>query len=189
MATWIPTGTMDTAGEPEAARQALLVARALDGDAGAFAELYRSHYRRIYALVLRLTADAGRAEDLTQETFISAWRRLADFRGDARFSTWLHRIAVNTTLSDQRRHRPWLTWMRDSPDVLPDVADVPRCGGLARDLDAAIARLPERARQVFVLVDVEGHSHEETARLLGIRPGTSKAHLFRARELLREMLS
>jgi len=186
------TGSMADTGppaDPEAARQALLVTRARAGDAAAFAELYRSNHRRIYALILRLTADAGRAEELTQDAFVSAWRRLADFRGDARFSTWLHRIAVNTTLSDQRRHRPWLVWLRDSPDVLPDVADEPRCAGLARDLDAAIARLPERARQVFVLVDVEGHSHEEAARLLGIRAGTSKAHLFRARELLREMLS
>jgi RNA polymerase sigma-70 factor, ECF subfamily len=181
----------DTAGKAAmlATAQAMLVDRARAGDTAAFADLYRDHYRRVYALTLRLTADPGRAEELTQDTFVSAWRRLADFRGDAQFSTWLHRIAVNTVVSYQRRHRPWISWLRDNPESLPEVAVEAPSAGLARDLDGAIARLPERARQVFVLVDVEGHTHEEAGQLLGMAAGTSKAHLFRARALLREYLS
>jgi RNA polymerase sigma-70 factor, ECF subfamily len=166
--------------------QAMLVARARAGETAAFEALYRSHHRRVYALTLRLTADPGRAEELTQDAFVNAWQRLAEFRGDARFSTWLHRIAVNVVISSQRRNRPWIDRLRD-PDSLPEAA-VPDTA-LALDLDAAIARLPQRARQVFVLVDVEGCSHQEAATLLGMAEGTSKAHLFRARALLREMLA
>jgi RNA polymerase sigma-70 factor, ECF subfamily len=179
----------DSAAQPDRPANEMLVARARAGDAAAFADLYRDHYRRIYALTLRLTADSGRAEELTQDTFVKAWRNLAKFRGEAQFSTWLHRIAVNTVVAYQRRHRPWLTWLRDNPEAPPEVAVEPVPAGLARDLEGAIARLPERARQVFVLVDVEGHSHEEAGRMLGMATGTSKAHLFRARTILRELLS
>lgn len=173
----------------ERSDEAALVDRARGGDAAAFADLYRSNYRRVYALTLRLTADPGRAEELTQDAFINAWRRLGDFRGDAQFSTWLHRIAVNTAISHQRRHGPWLAWLRDNPASLPDVSDPRPADGLALDLESAIARLPERARQVFVLVDVEGYTHEEAGQMLKMAIGTSKAHLFRARALLREILA
>lgn len=166
-----------------------LIERARAGDTGAFAELYRGHHRRIYALCLRLTADVGRAEELTQDTFVHAWQSLERFRGAAQFSTWLHRIAVNTVLSEQRRHGRWFGWLRDMPEEAPELADPSTPAGLSLDLETAIARLPARARQVFVLVDVEGYSHEEAAAALAIAVGTSKAHLFRARSLLRGMLS
>ena len=164
----------------------LALARAQAGDAGAFARLYRDHHRRIYALCLRLSADRSTAEELTQDTFVKAWQRLDGFRGDARFSTWLHRIAVNTAISHRRRHA-WLSLRPDSDDAAP--TDVEPPPGLVRDLDRAIARLPPRARHVFVLIDVEGYSHAEAAAALGMAVGTSKAHLHRARELLRGFLS
>ena len=166
-----------------------LVERAQAGDVSAFAGLYQQHHRRIYALCLRMTADTGLAEDLTQDTFVQAWRNLGDYRGNARFSTWLHRIAVNAVLSLQRRHSPWLIWRRIPMEDHPEPADptLPPDGML--DLENAIARLPMRARQVFVLVDIEGYSHQEAATTLDVAVGTSKAHLFRARSLLKEMLS
>jgi len=171
-------------GDDEETRLAL--ARAQVGDASAFARLYRDHHRRIYALCLRLTADRGAAEELTQDTFVKAWQRLDGFRGEARFSTWLHRIAVNTAISHRRR-QAWLSLRPAFDDDAP--ADSAPQPGLTRDLDRAIAKLPTRARHVFVLIDVEGYSHEEASSALGMAVGTSKAHLHRARELLRGMLS
>jgi len=166
----------------------LLVARAQAGDKAAFAVLYRAHVARVHALCRRMTGDVGLAEELTQDAFLQAWRQLHGFRGDARFATWLHRVAVNTVLSWQRKHGPWLRWLRSDRGEVPE-QPLEESPGLARDLDAAISRLPMRARQVFVLADVEGHTHEEVAGLLGINVGTSKSQLFRARELLRGMLT
>jgi RNA polymerase sigma-70 factor (ECF subfamily) len=163
-----------------------LLERARAGDVRAFEALYRIHHRRVYALCRRLVADGGLAEELTQDTFVKAWRALGEFRGDARLATWLRRIAVNTVVSYQRRHGPWLDWLRRRTDP-PEAGDA-RDGAAARDLERAIARLPPRARQVFVLMDVEGHSHEEAAALLGMAIGTSKAQLHRARQLLRGFL-
>lgn len=165
---------------------AATVARARAGDTVAFTELYGRHHRRIYALCTRLLGDRGLAEEMTQDAFVKAWRALPTFRGDAKFATWLARVAVNTVLSYQRRHGPWLKWLRGG-DV-PDEPAVDANPGGRRDLEHAITRLPLRARQVFVLVDVEGHTHEEAAALLGMAVGTSKAQLFRARKLLRGFL-
>ncbi len=178
-----------TISEPESRDDtSLLVARAQAGDKTAFALLYRSHVARVHALCRRMIGDVGLAEELTQDAFVQAWQQLHNFRGDARFSTWLHRVAVNTVLSWQRKHGPWLRWLRSDRGEVPE-QPVEESPGVRRDLDAAIARLPLRARQVFVLLDVEGHTHEEAADLLGINVGTSKSQLFRARELLRGMLT
>ena len=166
---------------------ALLIARTQAGDRAAFAALYRANHRRIYALCVRLCGDRHLAEELTQEAFIRAWEQLHTYRAEARFSTWLHRVAVNVVLTWQRKHKPWLRRV-GSEDELPETA-VHETPDKTRDLEGAISRLPERARQVFVLMDIEGYRHEETAGLLGIAVGTSKAQLFRAREHLRGMLS
>lgn len=169
---------------------ALAVARAQAGDKAAFAQIYRSQHRRVYALCVRLLGDRQLAEELAQDAFIKAWQQLHSFRGDAKFSTWLHRVTVNAVISYQRKHKSWLRWLKtgSGDDEIPEslLHETP---GEARDLEAAIATLPERARQVFVLMDIEGYSHEETATLLGIAEGTSKAQLFRARELLRKCLA
>lgn len=176
------------AAQPGDPAEAERIEAARGGDEAAFAALYRDHVGRVHALCLRLLADRALAEDLTQEAFVQAWRRLGSFRGDARFATWLHRLTMNTVITYQRRHGPWLTWLRAAPTAAPEPAD-PASPASRLDLDAAIARLPQRARQVFVLVDVEGYSHEQAGEALGIAVGTSKAQLHRARQLLRETLS
>ncbi len=164
-----------------------LVARAQDGDEGAFALLYRHTHKRVYASCVRLLGDRQLAEELTQDTFIKAWQQLKTYRAEAQFTTWLTRVAINCVISYQRKHGPWLKWLRSGDDDIPEVSEHEQ-HGLRRDLDAAIAKLPMRARQVFVLVDVEGYTHEEAAELLHIASGTSKAQLFRARDLLRGWL-
>jgi RNA polymerase sigma-70 factor (ECF subfamily) len=118
---------------------------------------------RVYALCLRLTTESSTAEELTQEAFVRAWQRLAKFRGDSQFATWLHRLTVNVVCDHQRRARPWRKFWVDT-EAVTEVAEIPAFSTEARlDLDAAIQRLPERARTVFVLHDVEGWQHEEIA--------------------------
>ena len=153
-----------------------------------FETLYREHLGRIYALCLRLTGHPALAEDCTQECFIAAWRALPAFEGRSRLSTWLHRIAVNTVLTQRRRRsgdalREAGT-LDDATLALPGSAEA--SGTL--DVEAAMERLPQGARDVLVLVGVYGHSHEEAAAMLGIATGTSKAQLHRARRLLAQQL-
>lgn len=165
------------------------VRRAQAGDHDAFAVLYRAHVGRIHALCLRLEGDSARAAELTQDVFVRAWQRLGTFRGESSFATWLHRLAVNVVLSDRRsafrRGRRLLS--TGEPERFERASECP--AGADLDLEGAIARLPAGARAVFVLHDVEGYTHEEIADSAGIAPGTSKAQLFRARRLLREMLN
>ena len=168
-----------------------LVSRARGGDLDAFETLYRTHHGRIYGLCLRMVADPHRAEDLTQEAFIRAWEKLAQFRGESAFATWLHRLTVNVVLGDLRSRGRWASQqveISDSP-ALETAATPPRPTRKKVDLERAIAELPPQARTVFVLFDIEGYRHNEIARLTGISEGTSKAHLHRARKLLRKALS
>jgi RNA polymerase sigma-70 factor (ECF subfamily) len=169
-----------------------LVARAQTGDQTAFRDLYRRHAGRVYALCLRLTGggDVAAAEERTQDVFVRLWDKLASFRGESAFSSWLHRLAVNVVLNEQRtRGRRESRVMPADPEILdqrdPGRTDV---AGVSIDLERAIATLPEGAREVFVLYDIEGYGHAEIAELVGIAVGTSKAQLFRARRLLRGML-
>jgi len=162
---------------------------AQQGDQEAFAQLYRAHAGRVYALCLRLAGDAVEARRLTQDVFVRAWERLGLFRGDSAFSTWLHRLAVNVILADRRAAGRRLK-------RVVTATDAPVHDGPARqqwsperlDLERAIAELPPGARAVFVLHEIEGYGHEEIAALTGIAVGTSKAQLHRARRLLREAL-
>ncbi len=162
--------------------------RAQAGDHEAFALLYRAHVARIYGLCLRLEGDSVRAGELTQDVFVRAWERLRTFRGESSFGTWLHRLAVNVVLSDRRSafRRARRVLSTDAPEQYERAELAEPLG--AMDLDSAIARLPAGARTVFVLHDVEGYTHDEIASRAGIAVGTSKAQLFRARRLLREML-
>lgn len=166
-----------------------LVERARAGSVPAFEALYRQNIGRIYALCLRLAGDAATAEECAQEAFITAWQKLEDFRGESAFSSWLYRIAVNTVMGSFRRQGRRDRHVRPVEDgewerIPDDIADT----GVGMDLEAAIAALPEGARTIFVLHDVEGHRHEEIAAMTGIAVGTSKAQLHRARRLLRERL-
>lgn len=166
-----------------------LVARAQAGDQTAFRELYRQHAGRVYALCLRLTGDGRDAEERTQDVFVRLWDKLRSFRGDSAFSSWLHRLAVNVVLNERRTtgRRERRVMPAEDPD---NVAGAQHAAPLHLniDLERAIAELPDGAREVFVLYDIEGYGHGEIAQLVGIAEGTSKAQLFRARRLLREKL-
>ncbi len=169
------------------AEEADEVRRAAAGDAAAFERLYRRHVGRIHAVVRRLLGD-GDADEMTQDVFVRAWEKLHTFRGDAAFGTWLHRLAVNLTLS-RRSQAARLRARFPVFDVLPPRAAHTAPAGLGMDFEQAIGALPEGARQVFVLHDVEGFKHHEIAERLGVTVGTSKSQLHRARMELRRWLS
>jgi RNA polymerase sigma-70 factor (ECF subfamily) len=168
------------------------VRRAQQGDHSAFRTLYQTHIGRVYALCLRLAGNASEAEEHAQDVFVRVWQRLGTFRGDSAFSTWLHRLTVNEVLHARRtagRRNARVTLAADPADL--EQAPAPSASGsppVSEDLAQAIGRLPEGARTVFVLHDVEGYQHDEIGAMLEIAEGTSKAQLFRARRLLREML-
>jgi RNA polymerase sigma-70 factor, ECF subfamily len=167
--------------------QAALIARARSGDTRAFEALYREHVDRVYGLCLRMTGNVSEAEDCAQEAFIQAWNKLAKFRGDSAFGTWMHRIAVNAVLGRIRKSKR----EQDRIQAVAETASSPVSlgdSGELRDLSEAIDRLPEGARHVFVLNAVYGYSHEESSNMLGIAVGTSKAQLHRARRLLAQQL-
>jgi RNA polymerase sigma-70 factor (ECF subfamily) len=164
------------------------VALAASGDGYAFERLYREHVARIHSLARRMTGPEH-ADDLTQDIFVRAWEKLETFRGEAAFGTWLHRLAINVILSARSRiGRDRSRYFADDGAVAAAPSRTPR-PGLAMDLETAIGELPEGARRVFVLHDVEGYKHQEIGGLLGIATGTSKAQLHRARMLLREQLT
>ncbi|MFQ6005456.1 MAG: RNA polymerase sigma factor [Woeseia sp.] len=163
------------------------VERARKADVSAFESLYRLYVDKVYGLCLRMTGDASEAEDCTQETFIQAWKKLAKFRGDSAFGTWLHRIAVNSVLARMRKSRRERDRIQAVTDISPAPATEGDCAGF-EDLQKAVDELPDGARHVFVLHAVYGYSHEETGDMLGIATGTSKAQLHRARRLLAQQL-
>lgn len=166
------------------------IEQALSGDARAFEQLYRKHAGRVYALCLRMTGDPALAQELAQDAFVRAWEKLDTFRGHSQFGTWLHRLTVNVVLTalrsrGRRQQREFAT--EDLADL--GVAAPASEPGVMEDLERAIASLPEGARKVFVLHDVEGYKHEDIAEMTGTATGTCKAQLHRARRLLREKLA
>jgi len=165
-----------------------LLERARTGDSLAIEALYRRHAARVYSIVRRLAGDEALAEDWAQETWIRVLRALPGFRGDAQFTTWLYRVAVNSALQARRwRERRAGQEQPLEPTVMgPPVGDQPL---LRVRLERALSRLPAGMREVLVLHDVEGFTHEEIAEMLGVTPGTSKSQLFKARARMRELLS
>ena len=171
-----------------------LVRRCKQGDPTAFEELYRAHSARLYSLLLRMVGGAEDAEDLLQDVFLQAHRKLDSFRGDSSLGTWLYRLAVNQCLDYLRGRQSKMTRVTESfeDEAVQEPASpapvVP--AAISRvDLERAIARLPEGCRLAFVLHDVEGFAHHEVASLLGISEGTSKSQVHKARLKLRLMLS
>ncbi len=167
------------------------VKRAQAGDRLAFEQLYRSHCDRIYALCWRMCGgDKALAEDMLQDAFLRAWNKLHLFRSDSKFGTWLHRLTVNVILSDKRirvkRLQREQALSEGVERTVVGVSDV--TAGLRKDLEAAIAGLPERARTVLVLYAIEGYRHAEIAEMTGMAVGSSKAQLHRARKLVRQAL-
>ncbi|HXM39450.1 MAG TPA: RNA polymerase sigma factor [Gemmatimonadales bacterium] len=176
-----------TRDQPAADVVAVDTALAASGDATAFERLYRTHVARIHSLVRRML-DADEADDVTQDVFIRAWNKLSTFRGESAFGTWLHRLAVNVVLGRRKAvgiERGRYVTQEEPLQNVSGRSDTPE---LSMDFEAALARLPEGARQVFVLHDVEGYRHEEIARMLGVVPGTSKSQLHHARMALRRHL-
>ena len=178
---------MVTARTDIVADEATWIRQAQRSDARAFEALYRLHIDKVYGLCLRMTGNVSEAEDCTQEAFIQAWNKLSKFRGDSAFATWLHRIAVNTVLGRIRKSKREQDRIQTVADTRPEPLETGDTGEL-RDLAAAIDRLPEGARHVFVLNAVYGYTHDEAAGMLGIATGTSKAQLHRARRLLAQQL-
>jgi RNA polymerase sigma-70 factor, ECF subfamily len=171
-----------------------LASAAAVGDRNAFEELYNRHNRRVYSLCLRMTGNTQDAEDLTQDVFIQLFRRIGSYRGEAAFSTWLHRLTVNQVLMRFRKRAvkfESVTEEGELPTIIAHGSENPRAMPIIDHiaLDKAIKRLPVGYRTVFVLHDIEGYEHEEVAKLLGVTVGTSKSQLHKARLKLRALLS
>jgi RNA polymerase sigma-70 factor (ECF subfamily) len=164
------------------------VSRAQRGDLRAFERLYRTHVSRVSGLVRRMMG-TDHAHDVTQDIFVRAWQKLGTFRGESAFGTWLHRVAVNVIL----QRRATLKTERDrfvsDENALDEVPGRAKADHADVDVERAIERLPQGARTVFVLHDVEGFTHEEIGEFLGVTSGTSKAQLHRARMILRAYLT
>ncbi|WP_105253857.1 RNA polymerase sigma factor [Pseudoalteromonas sp. T1lg75] len=161
------------------------IEKAQQGDQDAFYVLYQCHVRRVYALCLRLVADQAQAEDVTQEVFVQLWQKINSFDGKSQFSTWLHRVASNIAISYLRKQKNWVQRVVSSEETGMEHEQAAQCQEL-NGLDKLIVRLPERARQVFVLHAVEGYRHEEIAQMMNMAVGSSKSQYHRARGLLQE---
>ncbi|MGA8670454.1 MAG: sigma-70 family RNA polymerase sigma factor [Terracidiphilus sp.] len=173
------------------------LARAQAGDHLAFAQLYSIHKRRIYSLCLRMVGNAAEAEDLTQEAFLQLHRKIATFRGDSAFSTWLHRLAINVVLMHLRKKGLPLMSLDEAMEPAHDdgpgrsfgAPDLSLSGSIDRlALERAVADLPAGYRLIFVLHDVEGYEHNEIAGMLDCSIGNSKSQLHKARLKLRDAL-
>ena len=174
-----------------------VLAAAQSGDHAAFAQLYSLHKRRVYSLCLRMLGNVAEAEDLTQESFLQLHRKIATFRGDSAFSTWLHRLTINVVLMHLRRKGLNLISLDEALDPSPDhgptrsfgAPDLRLTGSIDRmTLEKAVEDLPAGYRLIFVLHDIEGYEHNEIAVMLGCSIGNSKSQLHKARMKLRESL-
>ena len=173
------------------------LARAQAGDHQAFAKLYALHKRRIYSLCLRMVGNVTEAEDLTQEAFLQLHRKIASFRGESAFSTWLYRLTINVVLMQLRKKGLSLISLDEAMEPVPDegprrsfgAPDLALTGAIDRmALERAVADLSAGYRLIFVLHDIEGYEHNEIATMLGCSIGNSKSQLHKARMKLREAL-
>jgi len=165
------------------------VRAAADGDRRAFERVYREHCDRVFSVCVRMLGDRLLAEEVTQDVFVRVWNKLPGFRGESAFSTWLHRVAVNVILTRRKVLGTQQNRTTDDEQAVDSAQARPVSVADQLDLESAIAKLPLGARQIFVLHDVEGFTHEEIGAQLGITAGGSKAQLHRARMLLRAALS
>jgi RNA polymerase sigma-70 factor (ECF subfamily) len=177
--------------------EAQAIEKAKQGDAEAFQALYDRHRRRVYSLCLRMTANTAEAEDLTQEAFLQLYRKIATFRGESAFSTWLHRLSVNVVLMHLRRKSLPVVSLEettqpgeeDTPKKDFGAEDVALAGSIDRlQLQRAVESLPPGYRMIFLLHDVQGYEHNEIASIVGCSIGNSKSQLHKARMKLRDLL-
>jgi RNA polymerase sigma-70 factor (ECF subfamily) len=184
--------------EPGEVPEAESIRLAQQGDAAAFERLYLMHSRRVYSLCLRMVGNTAEAEDLTQEAFLQLFRKIATFRGESAFSTWLHRLAVNVVLMKLRKKSGKETSLEEvtEPDEESGTPrrdfgspDLRLMGSLDRvNLQRAVDQLPPGYKAVFVLHDVQGYEHNEIAGMMGCSIGNSKSQLHKARMRLRDLL-
>jgi RNA polymerase sigma-70 factor, ECF subfamily len=184
----------------------LLVDRCRRGDRESFAQLMRLHEKQIYNFTYRMLGSEGEAEDLTQDIFIAAFQGIRSFRGEAKFSTWLYRIALNQArnrikylsrrnfFARQRRRTDYgVNTVSESPEGLADSAPTPEQWTMTKDLvvqvQECLNQIPPQARQILVLRDIQGFSYDELSEMLSLKPGTVKSRLHRARAAMRECLS
>jgi RNA polymerase sigma-70 factor, ECF subfamily len=184
----------------------LLVDRCRRGDRESFAQLMRLHEKQIYNFTYRMLGSEGEAEDLTQDIFIAAFQGIRSFRGEAKFSTWLYRIALNQArnrikylsrrnfFARQRKRADYrVNTVSESPEGLPDSAPTPEQWTMTKDLvvqvQECLNQIPPQARQILVLRDIQGFSYDELSEMLSLKPGTVKSRLHRARAAMRECLS
>jgi RNA polymerase sigma-70 factor (ECF subfamily) len=177
--------------------EAEAIDKAKQGNAEAFQALYDRHKRRVYSLCLRMTANTAEAEDLTQEAFLQLYRKIATFRGESAFSTWLHRLSVNVVLMHLRKKSLPVVSLEettqpgeeDTPKKDFGAEDVALAGSIVRlQLQRAVESLPPGYRTIFVLHDVQGYEHNEIAKIVGCSIGNSKSQLHKARMKLRDLL-
>jgi RNA polymerase sigma-70 factor (ECF subfamily) len=178
--------------------QADVVVRAQMGDDDAFSDLYLKHKRRVFAICMRMVRDFALAEDLTQEAFLHVHRKIASFRGDSAFSTWLHRLAVNTVLMHLRKHALSVVSLDHLMEDVPEeragrtfgARDLTQAGVADRvDIDRAIAAMAPGYRSVFLLHDIHGFDHGEIADILKCTRGNTKSQLHKARRVVRNVLA
>jgi len=195
-----PTGSVARARRTEASElpEADAIRLAQQGNAAAFERLYELHSRRVYSLCLRMVGNTAEAEDLTQEAFLQLFRKIATFRGESAFSTWLHRLAVNVVLMKLRKKSGTETSLEEVTE--PDEEsggprrdfgspDLRLSGSIDRvNLQRAVEQLPPGYKTVFVLHDIQGYEHNEIAKIMGCSIGNSKSQLHKARMRLRELL-
>lgn len=157
------------------------------GDRQAYQKLYQAHIGQVYGLCFRLTADHALAEDAAQEVFIQLWRKIGNYKGDSKFTTWLHSVTSNITISYLRKQKGWVQRMFniENTEAMHETAEG-SAGSV--DLESYILRLPERARVVFVLHAIEGYRHEDIATMTNMAVGSSKAQFHRAKTLLKEWM-
>jgi len=203
----LDSGSPPSAGAAEAVGvnppgpEAILLSQAQAGNHAAFAQIYSLHKRRVYSLCLRMLGNVAEAEDLTQEAFLQLHRKIATFRGDSAFSTWLHRLTINVVLMHLRRKGLNLISLDEALDPASEhgaahgqarnfgVPDLRLTGSIDRmTLEKAVEDLPAGYRLIFVLHDIEGYEHNEIATLLDCSIGNSKSQLHKARMKLREAL-
>ena len=192
MAGQIPSNRGEEARTVESA----LVARSVAGDADAFRQIYDSHATRLYNLACRMTGSTAEAEDLLQDVFIQAYRKLASYKGDAALGTWLYRLAMNLILDHVRSKHGKMDRATVALNDERGEAVMPARGGRLGDavvdrldLERAVERLPDSYKAAFLLHDVEGFEHREVGEMLGIAEGTSKSLVHKARLRIRAFLS
>lgn len=188
------TADLNTQGNVVAAQQVFadksewdLIQAVQRGDRQAYQKLYQTYIGQVYGLCMRLTGDRGIAEDAAQEVFIQLWRKIGNYNGESKFSTWLHSVTSNITISYIRKQKGWVQRMFNIEDS--EAMHAPAESSTdSIDLDSYVSRLPERARIVFVLHAIEGYRHEDIASMMDMAIGSSKAQFHRAKQLLKEWM-